>query len=90
MITRTSMNRRVLEKLTSAMRVAAYNARLWTAANGGWDAKGVAYVENARNQPVIRVDYSRGAAGAFQFYDKKQRNITAMVLGALREADSGS
>lgn len=83
MITRTSFNKRLLDNIGEAMRVAAYNSRMWSAA-AGCASKGTAYVPNARGRLMMRVDHARGEPQAFRFYDKHQRNITSMVLEALR------
>ena len=85
MITRTSFNNRVLVGVYVAMREAALNSRMWSAGARA-NCKGTAYVRNARRTPWLRVDHNRGEPQAFQFYDRKQRNITALVLGCLRES----
>lgn len=83
MITRTSFNNRVLAGVYIAMREAAYNSHVWSLGRRP-NCKGTAYVNNARRQPFLRVDHNRGEPQAFQFYDRKQRNVTALVLSCLR------
>lgn len=83
MITRTSFNKRFLQNIDEALRAAAYNSRMWSAA-AGCSCKGMAYVMNARKKVMLRVDHNRGEPQAFQFYDNRQRNVTELVLAALR------
>lgn len=84
MITRTSLTNMALISIHVAMLEAARNSKAWSQASG-WPVKGTSYVTNAKRQPYLRVDHNRGEPQAFQFYDRKQRNITALVLGRLRE-----
>lgn len=85
MITRTSFNSRALAGVHVAMREAALNSQVWSASARA-NCKGTAYVRNARRNPWLRVDHNRGEPQAFQFYDRKQRNVTALVLRCLRES----
>lgn len=42
------------------------------------------YVLNRKGEVFLRVSYNRGDINALQFWDKKQRNVTELVLSVLR------
>jgi len=82
MITSTSFNQTVLAKVNEAMRKASgTNRRLARRVQ-----LGMAYVGNRRGKLFLRVSYSRGAVGAFRFYDACGNDVTSTVLTALRRA----
>jgi len=88
MFTRTSINAVVLAKVGEAIRVAAYNSRLWSAACGHTIA-GKAYVENAKGARTLRVEHRRGEPQAIRVLDARGRDVTRVVLAALRGAGHG-
>ncbi len=80
MLTRTSFNPTLLASIAAAMRAAVGFSREHTRC-----CKATAYVCNRRGQPTLRVAYYRGQTGAWEFFDRNQRNVTQLVLKALRE-----
>lgn len=45
------------------------------------------YIYNRKGEPFMKVVYSRGVANAFTFWDKKQKNVTELVLSVLRTCE---
>ncbi len=82
MITATSFNHQMLVKLARAMRSAVDFSREHTRCS-----KSVAYVQNRRGSPTLRVVYYRGQVQAWEFLDRNQRNVTQLVLNVLRQGE---
>uniref|UniRef100_A0A6M3X411 Uncharacterized protein n=1 Tax=viral metagenome TaxID=1070528 RepID=A0A6M3X411_9ZZZZ len=85
MITRTSFNNQLLAKIDAAMVDATRFSQHLTH-KLGYPMTASTYVENRHKQPIMRVTYHRGEVGAFRFWDRHQRDITPIVLQALRRS----
>lgn len=59
-------------------------ARIFAAMRRAMLSKGTAYVRNAKGKTSITVAYIAGIGSRFVFTDSKGRDITPMVLTALR------
>lgn len=45
-------------------------------------------VLNRKNEPFLRITYNRGEFNALQFWDKRQNNVTELVLSVLRTIEA--